>query len=255
MQVPAPQLKIVEYDSQYASLEEVKKIFFENYLQHQNTDNFNGLYLSMKWKYGKMIYLIMLMPLFIILTLLLYLIPTISLRNYITCGFSLLVSILANYMIFNYYMVKRMRKGHVGYGHYMLKSFTSIEEKYTINGGNFWLAMLENQGIEKAELIGHSGLVKTEESGEIIGFVEAFGICAKYRGIGVGKRLIEKAIEFGLENKFDRLQLYVSAVNLAGVNLYKKYGFEIVKTVEVEKITGISYHVMVKPLKPLIEQN
>jgi RimJ/RimL family protein N-acetyltransferase len=249
MQIPTPQIKVVEYNSRYASLEKVKEMFFENYLQHQNSDNFNGLYISMSSKYGKFTYLIMALPFLIIFTSLLFVIPMMSgSTNLTTIGISLLVGILANYFIFNHYMVKRLRRGHVGYGHYMLKNFTSIEEKYTKNGGNFWLTILDDQEKEEQTVIGQAGLVNVEENGEKIGQIEAFGIDAKYRGIGVGKKLLEKMVEFGIENKFDKLQLFVSAVNLAGVNLYKKYGFKIVKTVEVEKVTGISYHVMIKPL-------
>jgi len=53
------------------------------------------------------------------------------------------------------------------------------------------------------------------------------GILSEYQGKGIGTTLFGKLIEWAENNNLKRLELTVMAHNKRGVNLYKKYGFEI----------------------------
>ncbi|MBS8264309.1 GNAT family N-acetyltransferase [Mesobacillus boroniphilus] len=53
------------------------------------------------------------------------------------------------------------------------------------------------------------------------------GIKEGFRGVGIGTRLFEELFSWGTEVSIHRLELTVMTENLAGVELYKKMGFEI----------------------------
>jgi RimJ/RimL family protein N-acetyltransferase len=53
------------------------------------------------------------------------------------------------------------------------------------------------------------------------------GILNNYQGKGIGSAFFDRLMEWAENNKLKRLELTVMTHNQAGVNLYKKYGFEI----------------------------
>ena len=53
------------------------------------------------------------------------------------------------------------------------------------------------------------------------------GILAVYRGRGIGTKLFEQLEKWGKEKNVHRLELTVVTQNQAGLQLYKKMGFEI----------------------------
>lgn len=57
--------------------------------------------------------------------------------------------------------------------------------------------------------------------------IQTFGILSEYQGIGIGKQLFSKAIDWANKNEtIELLWLSVFSSNLQGINLYKKMGFE-----------------------------
>lgn len=252
------QVEIVEYDKSYGSLEDIKKIFFNNYCDHMNLNNFKGVYISMAAKYGKSLYLLAIAPgilTFLALSWAMSMVTEYS-NNAITL-ISVFVS-LANYHFLVSYLVKRMYSSHVGYGHYMLKNFSDIEEKYMKNGGTFLLALIEDPATQEKEIVGHLGFLKVETEEDMddgypvpakVGNLEAIGVTSKYRGLGIGKKLLDKAISFAEAQDYDRLKLDVYHINTSAIELYKKYGFVEGKTFEWESLIGLTWTVMVKLLK------
>jgi GNAT superfamily N-acetyltransferase len=253
------QVEIVEYDQQYASIEDVRKVFITNFNQIMNSNNFNGIYLSMLDKYGILTYAILFGPV-ILMSLFFYLLLSyftgLSTRGIAVS--SAIMSITANYMIFGYYLVKRFSNSIMTYGHKMLNTFTSIEENYQKNGGNFWLATLSNPMTGKTEVIGQVGFVhgipEIEEIEfdnydiEKIGILEAISVNKKYRRMGIGKMLLEKAISYAEAENYDTVGLGVLSVNTAAVNLFKRYGFKVKCPIEADPITGLTSFFMTKSL-------
>lgn len=252
-------IEIVEYDKSYANLEHMKKLFFMNYSDHMNLNKFRGIYLSMKAKYGKLAYVLLATPgilTFVILSCLMAMISQYTKENVtLLCAAA---STLVNYWLFAVFFVKRMYKCHIDYGHYMLSNFHDIDEKYMKKGGKFWLAIVDNPATSKKEIVGHLGFLKVEteellddgyEVPAKVGHLEAIGVNSQFRGLGIGKRLLEKAISYGEEQNFDRLNLDVYAINTNSVDLYKKYGFKVTKIFEIDSITGLTHQIMVKILK------
>lgn len=52
------------------------------------------------------------------------------------------------------------------------------------------------------------------------------GIIKEYRGQGIGKMLLEKAITEARHRGFIKIELEVFASNIPAINLYKKFGFK-----------------------------
>ena len=59
----------------------------------------------------------------------------------------------------------------------------------------------------------------------------------EYRGIGLSKLIVEKAICVAKDNNFLSIKLNVEESNLIAVNLYKKYGF--IFTNNYKEIDGV----------------
>jgi len=89
---------------------------------------------------------------------------------------------------------------------------------------------------------GNSTIFVAEENSEFIGYLIVMGgqairnrhtaylvigIKAEYRGLGVGSKLFECLEEWAKEKQIHRLELTVVTLNVAGIRLYQKMGFEI----------------------------
>lgn len=248
------QVEIVEYNKRYASLEDVKRIFITNFAQHMNSNNFTGVYLSMLGKYGKFTYIIMLAPALLIFSIFCLLFSYTTALNSKTMSIllSIVIAIAVEYVIFGHYLVKKIQKCDMGYGYEMLQTFNDIDEKYRKNGGNFWLALVHNSATGKTEVVGQVGLLnstaETSQPLQKVGLIEALSVDEKYRGIGIGKKLLETVIKYAQVEKYDMLKLGLLAINFTAINLYKKYGFKEGEIEEVEPLTGLCGFFMTKQL-------
>lgn len=63
---------------------------------------------------------------------------------------------------------------------------------------------------------------RTEHTAQLV-----IGILTEYRGKGIGTRLFNNVTQWARENGLSRLELTVVKDNIAGVELYKKCGFDI----------------------------
>jgi len=72
-------------------------------------------------------------------------------------------------------------------------------------------------------LLANRGSLKRIRHGAYI----VIGVLNDYQGKGIGSAFFDRLMEWAENNKLKRLELTVMTHNQVGVNLYKKYGFEI----------------------------
>lgn len=65
-------------------------------------------------------------------------------------------------------------------------------------------------------------------------FLDALCVQQNYRKMGIGRELINRTVEKAKKEKFTALSLIVFADNEKAVRLYKKYGFEIAKHIDLK---------------------
>ena len=109
-----------------------------------------------------------------------------------------------------------------------------------------YLAFVEGFPIDEAALFVARNMrlrnpqIVAEHDGHIVGWCDirresipvyshtghlGMGVLAKYRGQGLGERLIRAAIEAARETGFERIELSVYGRNVPGMALYRKVGF------------------------------
>ncbi len=109
-----------------------------------------------------------------------------------------------------------------------------------------YLAFIEGFPIDEAALFVARNMrlrnpqIVAEHDGHIVGWCDirresipvyshtghlGMGVLAKYRGQGLGERLIRAAIEAARETGFERIELSVYGRNVPGMALYRKVGF------------------------------
>lgn len=247
------QVEILEYNQSYATPEEIKKVFFENLKGTANMNSLSCIHISMKRKYGNFSYVIM-AALILIVAIIFYALLSLFNQKIIvsTWVLSLIFSAMLN-VLFAYLMVRKMYGRFLMHGRNMLPDFDDVDKKFKRDGGNFWIAVLHNTETNKREVVGTLGLTrdmpKENESQEAskfkkLGHITAVGVNAEYRSFGIGRKLCEEVISFAEKNGYDYLDLHTAAVNIPGVNLYKKYGFEIKDQIEVLPLIGFAVNKM-----------
>jgi ribosomal protein S18 acetylase RimI-like enzyme len=79
----------------------------------------------------------------------------------------------------------------------------------------------------------------------------AMGVCKKYRGVGIGKKLLREAIAEARKTGLERIELEVYSSNIPALTLYEKHGFvrEGVK-VKGRKLDGVYEDIIEMALIP-----
>jgi len=140
-----------------------------------------------------------------------------------------------------------------------MKDLKSVEERHQKPGGNFWLVLVHDPVTKKKIIAGQLGLVLADEDATNDqvpqdlkikkGRIEMVGVSAPYRKFGIAKKLVEAAIKFAKEEKFDCLSLEVSEVNARAISLYEKCGFKKTRILVVSKWTGLKDVIMILNFK------
>ncbi|WP_129691561.1 bifunctional helix-turn-helix transcriptional regulator/GNAT family N-acetyltransferase [Gottfriedia acidiceleris] len=86
------------------------------------------------------------------------------------------------------------------------------------NGGELWVAEVNG------EIVGSIAITKTNES---VAQLRWFVLDEKYQGLGIGKKLIETALNFCQENQFEHVFLWTVSTLETARYLYKKYNFTL----------------------------
>ena len=110
------------------------------------------------------------------------------------------------------------------------------EENFLICAGNDVCAWLKLNGLQNEDTAWISMLVVSD----------------KYKHQGVGKFAVEYAFEYLHSKGFNQIGVQTTKDNVAAINLYKKYGFNIVelKKFKTEDGTKTNSYVMLKTLEP-----
>ncbi len=64
-------------------------------------------------------------------------------------------------------------------------------------------------------------------------FIDFIAVESRYRGRGIGTKLLNRAIAFACENGLEKVRLFVRENNTNARKLYKKLGFTVEKSVRV----------------------
>ena len=113
-----------------------------------------------------------------------------------------------------------------------LNNFFEVEEydhkilsnakKYIIDkGGKIFFAILEDK------IIATVALMPTEN--ELIYELTKMAVKPKYRNKGIGKKLLNKCVEFSNYNGYESIILYSNKKLSNAIHLYKLFGFEEIK--------------------------
>ncbi|MEE1043730.1 MAG: ribosomal protein S18-alanine N-acetyltransferase [Clostridia bacterium] len=76
--------------------------------------------------------------------------------------------------------------------------------------------------IDDSILVGYIGIWEIGDTGEITNVA----VHPKYRKMGIASMLLEKLIEYCLDDGFKFINLEVREGNVPAINLYSKFGFE-----------------------------
>lgn len=111
---------------------------------------------------------------------------------------------------------------------YMLSKFQS-EEALTqqINSGYKYVLVLQDN-----DLAGYFGI---KPEGKRL-FLSKFYLDKKYRGIGISRKMLEEIIN--TSKGVSSIYLTVNKQNEGPINIYKKFGFEIIDSVETDIGSG-----------------
>ncbi len=97
------------------------------------------------------------------------------------------------------------------------RDLQNIEETYINAGGAFYV--LEN---EKGEIVGTLGLCRIDEQ---TCELRKMYLAQAYRGRGLGKKLMEKALAEARRLGFEKMILETASVLTEAIQLYRNYGF------------------------------
>ena len=102
------------------------------------------------------------------------------------------------------------------------RKILSNAKKYIIDkGGKIFFAKKENEIIATVALM--------PDKNELTYELTKMAVKPKYRNKGIGKKLLNKCIEFSNSNGYESIILYSNKKLTNAIHLYKLYGFEEIK--------------------------
>ncbi|WVY89866.1 hypothetical protein V8G54_035380 [Vigna mungo] len=75
-------------------------------------------------------------------------------------------------------------------------------------------------------------LEKKEGGGQVRVYIMTLGVLAPYRGLGIGTKLLNHALDLCSKQNISEVYLHVQTNNEDAINFYKKFGFEITETIQ-----------------------
>lgn len=117
----------------------------------------------------------------------------------------------------------RMKKGGIEPYTDMTNGFESgYLDSFYINDNN--LIFIAEDG---DKVIGFISVNCYKEKGYI--YLDDYSVSEKYRGKGIGSKLINMAFDFAKEQKISQVLTHVEIANKESIEFYKKRGFELVE--------------------------
>ncbi|XP_078608216.1 N-acetylaspartate synthetase-like [Branchiostoma floridae x Branchiostoma japonicum] len=107
----------------------------------------------------------------------------------------------------------------------------NVQGNYMKPRRNFWVAEADDGQVVGTIAITLMNLDKpANECADDVAWLRRMAVSEKYRRQGIAKRLVETAIEFCKRNKYRRIELITTEVQLPAKALYEKMGFRCVNT-------------------------
>ncbi|WP_333785267.1 GNAT family N-acetyltransferase [Thermocrinis sp.] len=78
---------------------------------------------------------------------------------------------------------------------------------------------------KKVGFIASDGNWFSKREGKVVGAIHELVVLPEYRGLGIGKKLLERAIQYFKERGLDTVELWVGDENAWAIEFYKKQGF------------------------------
>lgn len=95
----------------------------------------------------------------------------------------------------------------------------TIYETYILSGGNFWIALDDNDNV-----IGTIGLKVNGNKSTL----HRFYINASYRSCGIGSKLYQKLEQYASDSKVNEIYLSAGRHLTSAHSFYKKQGFQVI---------------------------
>ncbi|CAL9134813.1 unnamed protein product [Musa textilis] len=74
--------------------------------------------------------------------------------------------------------------------------------------------------------------LEKKEGGAICVYIMTLGVLAPYRGLGIGTKLLSHVLDLSCKQNTSEVYLHVQTNNDDAIAFYKKFGFEIVDTIQ-----------------------
>lgn len=114
------------------------------------------------------------------------------------------------------------------YEYYVMKGLT--EFMINTDGGNLWIVEVNG------EIVGSIAITKSSDT---VAQLRWFVLAESYQGMGIGKKLIETAINFCKEQGYQQIFLWTVSILDAARHLYQKYNFKLTEEKPNEEWTEI----------------
>jgi DNA-binding MarR family transcriptional regulator/GNAT superfamily N-acetyltransferase len=130
------------------------------------------------------------------------------------------------YLIYLHGIVYNEESGYdIGFEGYVCNTFYEFSKTYSSDKDRIFLACHNNEIIGSIAIVGHT----TKEAQ-----LRWYLIEPKYRGIGLGKMLYEKALDYAKEKGYKKLWLVTTKNQEKAVNIYEASGFKEVSQTIVD---------------------
>ncbi|KAI8483199.1 N-acetylaspartate synthetase-like [Branchiostoma floridae x Branchiostoma belcheri] len=106
----------------------------------------------------------------------------------------------------------------------------NVQRNYMKPRRNFWVAEADGQVVGTIAITLRSLNKPANECADDVAWLRRMAVSEKYRRQGIAKRLVETAIDFCKRNKYRRIELITTEVQLPAKALYEKMGFRCVNT-------------------------
>lgn len=114
---------------------------------------------------------------------------------------------------------------------YVIKTFNNFLEKYSVDKDRLWMAEYNNKIVGCIAIVHH-----TEEEAQLRWFL----LDPAFRGLGIGKKLLNDALDFCHEKRFKNVFLLTTNRQERALDMYKAVGFELTKSTTVNQ-WGVSF--------------
>jgi ribosomal protein S18 acetylase RimI-like enzyme len=111
------------------------------------------------------------------------------------------------------------------------RRYLAIVDAFAPEQNALWVSVNRTRGnplhvaLDNDRVVGWCEVRRESLPGREHGGTLGIGVRAAYRGRGLGRRLMEAALDDAWKRGFERIELWVRAPNVAAIALYERFGF------------------------------